>query len=64
MSKIHWITEAFNMQPVTYSIGQSLVTRTSNGDMSKIEVAEIKLETTRIEGDPFEFYKGYRRRIL
>lgn len=58
MSEVKWISEAYSMQPISWKIGDRYY-RTCGDVNEKTTLAEIKLETTRIDGDPYEYYKGY-----
>lgn len=56
--EIKWIVEAFNMQPEKYIVGRDYPI-TGGTYKDKVKLNAIKLEYTRIEGDPYEYYKGY-----
>ena len=56
--EIKWIVEAFSMQPEKYIVGMSYPI-TGGMFRDKVRLNEIKLEKTRIDGDPYEYYKGY-----
>jgi hypothetical protein len=56
MAKVKSITEAFSMQPNAFSVCDI---NPSHHDHDKDCLIEIRLESIRIDGNPYDVYSGY-----